>query len=193
MFRILAFVRQDLRTAFSYRLNALFSVAGLLATVVPVYFVAKVLQPVMAKSIQAEGGEYFAFVLVGMVGLRLAMAGVNSLPTTFWSSIRTGTLESLFADSGEAAHAGYWDDGVWAALGGGGSGRPLCRRSGARRSPRRRSSRYGYGDPRPHHLGLYPVRPLRGRAAAALPDHRAAVERRGSRIGRWGVSITRAM
>ena len=71
MFRILAFVRQDLRTAFSYRLNALFSVAGLLATVVPVYFVAKALQPVMAKSIQAEGGEYFAFVLVGMVAFGL--------------------------------------------------------------------------------------------------------------------------
>jgi ABC-2 type transport system permease protein len=94
--RIFAFVRQDLRTALSYRLNAFFSIGGLLATVVPVYFVAKALQPFMARSIQSEGGEYFAFVLLGMVGLRLAMAGVNSLPSTFWSAIRTGTLESMF-------------------------------------------------------------------------------------------------
>lgn len=94
---ISAFVRQDFRTALSYRLNALFSVTGLLATVVPVYFIARALQPFMARSIQSEGGEYFGFVLLGMVGLRLAMAGVNSLPATFSSAIRTGTLESLFA------------------------------------------------------------------------------------------------
>ncbi len=96
MARILAFVRQDLRTALSYRLNSLFSIGGLLATVVPVYFVANALQPFMARSIRSEGGEYFGFVLLGMVGLRLAMAGVSSLPTIFWSAIRTGTLESLF-------------------------------------------------------------------------------------------------
>lgn len=94
--RILAFVRQDFRTALSYRLNSLFSIGGLLATVVPVYFIANALQPFMARSIQSEGGEYFGFVLLGMVGLRLAIAGVGSLPGTFWSAIRTGTLESLF-------------------------------------------------------------------------------------------------
>lgn len=96
MAEILAFIRHDLRTALSYRVNLLFSIGGLLATVVPVYFIANALQSFMARPIQSEGGEYFGFVLLGMVGFRLAMAGTNALPSTLWSAIRTGTLETLF-------------------------------------------------------------------------------------------------
>lgn len=92
----LAFVRQDVLTNASYRVRALFSLVGLVIFVVPIYFIADALQPVMARSIDTQGGQYFAFLLVGMIALRWLVAAVTTLPQTVASAVRSGTLESLF-------------------------------------------------------------------------------------------------
>lgn len=93
----LAFVRQDALTAASYRAGTVLSLGGLLFSVVPLYFVAGALQPVMARSIAGQGGEYFGFVLVGTIALRFATVGVLTLPGAIGSAMRTGTLEAVFA------------------------------------------------------------------------------------------------
>jgi ABC-2 type transport system permease protein len=94
--QIAAFVRMDFLTAVSYRIQTLLSFAGLALTAIPVYFIAKALQPVMAESIRGEGAEYFGFVLLGMVATEFVLAGLTTLPGAVGSGIRTGTLESLF-------------------------------------------------------------------------------------------------
>lgn len=97
MTRMLAFVRARALTAASYRLQMVISVVGLLVGIIPLYFITGALQPVMADSIQAEGGHYFGFVLIGMVAFYFLGAAVNLLPGEVGSDLRTGTLEAILS------------------------------------------------------------------------------------------------
>ena len=92
---MLAMIHARWRTAASYRIRMILSIASLAVTVVPLYFVANALQPVMAESIQAEGGEYFAFLIVGMVTFLLLPAAVNALPGEVSGKISKSILEAL--------------------------------------------------------------------------------------------------
>lgn len=96
MREIAAFVRQDYLTAMSYRLSALLSIVTMVVTVVPVYYASGALQPVMARAIALEGGDYFSFLLVGLVTMQLLLVALNTLPTAVGSALRTGTLEAMF-------------------------------------------------------------------------------------------------
>lgn len=91
-----ALVLAGWRTAKSYRLELMFSLGGLLLSVVPTYFVAGALQPTMAEAIEAEGDQYFGFLIVGMVAFSLLSTAVNRLPGALSSAVRTGTLEAVF-------------------------------------------------------------------------------------------------
>lgn len=94
---IAAFVRQDFLVQTSYRIRTLFSFVGLLVTIVPVYFIANAIQPIVAESIRDQGGQYFGFLLVGLATQRLLWTSVTGLPQTISAGIRTGTLEALFS------------------------------------------------------------------------------------------------
>jgi ABC-2 type transport system permease protein len=93
----LSLIRASWNTALSYRLSMLLSLVSLLVTVVPLYFVANALQPVMAHSIATQGGEYFGFLLVGMIAFSFIMTAVNAVPGVIGSGINTGTLEALLS------------------------------------------------------------------------------------------------
>ena len=93
---IKAFIRQDFLVQTSYRVRALFSIFGLFVTIVPVYFVANAIQPVVADSIRNQGGQYFGFLIVGLATQKLLWTTVAALPQNLSSGIRTGTLEALF-------------------------------------------------------------------------------------------------
>lgn len=93
----LALLRVGWLSAASYRLNLLFSLLGLGATLVPVYFVAQALQPVAARSISAEGGEYFGFLAVGLAVFFLVSSALMALPNAIGGGIASGTLEALLA------------------------------------------------------------------------------------------------
>jgi ABC-2 type transport system permease protein len=95
--KVLAIVRNDLLTRGSYRLQILVSFASLFGLLIPIYFVTRALEATMKSSLQGEGGDYFTFVLVGMIVMRYCTAVVNSLPTAFTAALRFGTLEALFA------------------------------------------------------------------------------------------------
>jgi ABC-2 type transport system permease protein len=75
----------------------LISMAGLLVMVVPLYFVAGALQPVMADAIRTEGGQSFGFLLIGLATFSLVSAAVIALPSAVETGIRTGVLEALLA------------------------------------------------------------------------------------------------
>lgn len=95
MRRVLALVRASWLTAASYRLNMLLSLFSILAMIVPVYFVAQALQPVMAESIAGQGGQFFGFLLIGIITLSFLTTAVTSLPSALSSSIASGTFEAL--------------------------------------------------------------------------------------------------
>lgn len=93
----LALVRMSWLSAISYRLSMVISLGGLLASVVPLYFVANAIQPVIEDAIRTQGGEYFTFLLVGIVTFSFLSTAVGALPGAIGSGIRSGTLEAMFA------------------------------------------------------------------------------------------------
>jgi ABC-2 type transport system permease protein len=94
---VLALLRAAWLTALSYRVASLVSIAGLLASVVPIYFIANALQPIAAESIRAEGSTYFGFIIVGIAATYVIMSAVSAIPGTLAGSIGSGTFESLLA------------------------------------------------------------------------------------------------
>lgn len=97
MHRALALIRVRALTAASYRLQLSLSIISLLVGIVPLYFIAGALQPVMAETIQPEGGHYFGFVLIGTVAFYFLSSAVTILPGEFGSELRTGTLEAVLS------------------------------------------------------------------------------------------------
>jgi ABC-2 type transport system permease protein len=95
MFKVLALLRVGALTALSYRISALLSLGSLVAMVIPIYFVANALQPVMEGAIQTEGGQYFAFVIVGMMSMWFIGYATDSIPGVVGGGIATGTLEAM--------------------------------------------------------------------------------------------------
>src|SRR5688500_9418069 len=95
MRRILAFIRRDWLVAASYRTSLVLSFASLLTLVIPVYFIATALQPVLGGTIATEGREYLGFVIIGMASYQFVSTGVMAIPTALGMGIRTGTFESL--------------------------------------------------------------------------------------------------
>lgn len=85
------------RSSLTYRLRTVLSLFSLLAAVVPVYFISNALQGTMADSIQGQGGQYFGFLVVGMMTFSFMGTAVNRLPSVVSSGINNGTLEALFS------------------------------------------------------------------------------------------------
>jgi ABC-2 type transport system permease protein len=79
----------------SYRLSIFMQAGGLLVSIVPVYFVARALQPTMAKAIAAESEQYFAFILLGSISIMLANASMTTLQATVGGGIANGYFEAL--------------------------------------------------------------------------------------------------
>ena len=92
-----ALVRASWHTAISYRVAFVLSVASMLVTVLPVYFVSKALQPLAGGAIVEQGGSYFGFLVVGFIGFAFISTAVNAVPTKLGGAITTGTLEALLS------------------------------------------------------------------------------------------------
>ncbi|HLV26347.1 MAG TPA: ABC transporter permease [Gemmatimonadales bacterium] len=90
-----ALVRASWRSASSYRLRLILSFGALLVSVVPLYFIAGALQQTMAASIEAEGGQYFGFLIVGSIAFMLVSYAVSALGSEIGSGINTGVLDAL--------------------------------------------------------------------------------------------------
>lgn len=97
MRRIIALLRASWQTQLSYRMQVILSLAGLLTTVIPLYFISGALQPVMANAIKAEGGQSFGFLVVGLVAASMITVAVSTLPGAVAGGITSGVLEAMLA------------------------------------------------------------------------------------------------
>lgn len=97
MSAILALIEAQWRITISYRLQTLLSFAGLAVTVVPLYFIAQAVQPVMAPAIQAEGASAFGFLLVGTAAMMIVAVALSTVPNALSAGIGSGTLEALLS------------------------------------------------------------------------------------------------
>lgn len=93
----MALIRARWLTIASYRMQTVFSFFGLIVSVVPIYFISKALQPMMANSIENQGGQYFAFVVLGLISYAFISTATGALHATFSSDISNGSLEAVLA------------------------------------------------------------------------------------------------
>jgi ABC-2 type transport system permease protein len=97
MHKVWALIRASWLAASSYRLGFIFSFGSLILSVVPIFFVTRALQPTMADVIRGQGGQYFAFLVVGLIALNLVSSTIYALPGGLQNATSTGTLEALLA------------------------------------------------------------------------------------------------
>ena len=97
MGEILALTWAQWRTNLSYRVRMAYTLVGVVVSVVPLFFVAGAVQPVMAEAIAAEGGQAFGFLLVGLAGVGMLSVSILALPRAIGGGVGSGTLEALMA------------------------------------------------------------------------------------------------
>jgi ABC-2 type transport system permease protein len=97
MMKILAMTKASWQVMRSYRIQLLMSMAGLIVTIVPLYFIAQAVQPVMERSISNQGGNAFAFLVVGIATYAIVSVAVTALPGAVAGGIGNGVFEALLA------------------------------------------------------------------------------------------------
>ncbi len=88
MSTVLAFVRRDVSMALSYRTSFALQLLGIVLTIAVFYFLSQFLETQVAGSLDVPGGDYFAFILIGLAFTRYMTLSM----TTFSSSIREGQV-----------------------------------------------------------------------------------------------------
>jgi len=84
----LAFVKRDASMALSYRLSFAMQFMGMLITIATFYFLSELFGDTVSPMLEDYGGDYFAFVLIGLAFSRYMMLSM----TTFSESIRQGQM-----------------------------------------------------------------------------------------------------
>ncbi len=92
---VLAFLRRDWQSERSYRLAFLLSFGGIFFSVAVFFFVARLLGDAAAPFLVEYGGDYFAFVLIGIAFQRYFGVGLTSFAATLRQAQTTGTLEAM--------------------------------------------------------------------------------------------------
>lgn len=90
-----ALLRAAFLTSASYRLRFAQALVTSMITVIPVFFVARALQPMMGPTIVSEGRDFFAFLVVGFVVMSLVVICVDALPAQVSGDINNGFFEAL--------------------------------------------------------------------------------------------------
>jgi len=93
--RILAFLERDLRTESSYRLSFLWTFVGIFTSVFMFYYMARLLGPAASPYLQEYGGDYFAFLLIGIAFVRYLNVGLHGFSAGIRRAQSDGTLEAM--------------------------------------------------------------------------------------------------
>lgn len=94
MREMLALIRAQWMAALTYRVRLLLSLGGVVVGVVPVFFIAQALQPVVGPVLVGQGAQLFAFLVVGTIAMMLIATALGTLPGAIGSGISTGVWEA---------------------------------------------------------------------------------------------------
>lgn len=95
MHRALAFLRRDWRLQLSYRFSFLLQFFGIFFNLLVFYFLSKLVGDSAAPYLEPYGGDYFAFVLIGLAFSGYFGVGLNSFAANLREAQTTGTLEAM--------------------------------------------------------------------------------------------------
>ncbi len=96
---MLAFVRRDLKIAFSYRLQFFLQGASVFSLLITFFFLSIMMSRVQAHivSLDKYGGQYFGFVLVGLAFSTFLDGTLRTFAFTIRQAQMTGTMEAMLA------------------------------------------------------------------------------------------------
>ncbi len=95
MTKALAFLACDLRLELSYRFSFFLQFFGIFMSVFVFYFLGRLVGPAASPYLKEYGGNYFAFVLVGIAFSGYFGTGLNSFASNIRQAQTTGTLEAM--------------------------------------------------------------------------------------------------
>jgi ABC-2 type transport system permease protein len=114
-----ALLRAGFLTRASYRVGFVLSVIALAFQAVPMFYIARALQPFMDAPGRLQGTPYFAWLVLGTVAFVVLVAALDSLPRAIENGLITGQLEALLstpASTGTLFAGLASADIVWAAI-----------------------------------------------------------------------------
>ena len=92
-----AFVRKDFTATASYKLNFLMQFFGIFLNAAMFFFVSRLFGTAMNPYLEPYGGDYFAFVLIGIAFADYLGLALGGMANTIRSGQMAGTLEALLA------------------------------------------------------------------------------------------------
>jgi ABC-2 type transport system permease protein len=95
MIKLLAFLKRDFHLEASYRLSFFLQFLGIFFSVFLFYFLARLLGKAASPYLQVYGGDYFAFVLIGIAFAGYFGVGLSSFANSIRQAQTTGTLEAM--------------------------------------------------------------------------------------------------
>jgi ABC-2 type transport system permease protein len=95
MSKILAFLSRDLRLELSYRFSFFLQFFSIFVSVFLFYFLAQLVGPTADPYLNEYGGNYLAFVLIGIAFSGYFSVGLNGFASSIRGAQTTGTLEAM--------------------------------------------------------------------------------------------------
>lgn len=89
----LAFARRDFQIAVSYKTAFLADAVGILFKVITFFYIGEVFNGVVSPSLNVYGGNYFAFLIIGIALTDFVHTSLDTFSTSIRDSQMTGTLE----------------------------------------------------------------------------------------------------
>lgn len=96
-FQLWAFVRRDYLLASASRLTFAWQLATILFAAPTMYYLGRLMQPVSSPELQPYGGDYFAFVIVGIAFSGFFAAMMSAWATGIRNEHLGGTLDAVLA------------------------------------------------------------------------------------------------
>lgn len=95
MRKFLAFLQRDFRIEASYRLSFLLQIVFVFLSIASYYFLARFIGSAVIPGLDAYGGDYFAFVLIGIALHDYLTAALEVFSRSIRDAQLAGTLEAL--------------------------------------------------------------------------------------------------
>ena len=92
-----ALLRAGFLTRVSYRVGFTFSLLSLAFQAIPMFYVARALQPFMDAPGRLENTQYFAWLVLGTLSFLILTAALDALPRAIENGLITGQLEALLS------------------------------------------------------------------------------------------------
>jgi len=93
----LAFLRRDLSEEISYRVSFFLQLFSILVSAAVYYFIAILIGPSAQPYLEPYGGDYFAFVLIGVAFSGYFGVGLSGFSRSLRQAQTTGTLEAMLS------------------------------------------------------------------------------------------------